>query len=131
MEDIVTLLDDPATTIAIVGATANTAKYGNVIVRDLKRKGYKIYAVNPKTPVIEGEQAYAKLSDLHESPTIVNIVVPSRTTIEILKQCLSLNLKNVWIQPGAESPEVMTFLQGNDFNYLANACIMVQSRLKT
>ena len=51
-------------------------------------------------------------------------------TLDILQQCLDLGLRNVWLQPGAESPAVMAFLQKNDFNYLANACIMVSSRLK-
>jgi predicted CoA-binding protein len=37
---------------------------------------------------------------------------------------------NVWLQPGAESPEVLEFIQEHGFNYLANACIMVQTRLK-
>jgi len=36
----------------------------------------------------------------------------------------------VWLQPGAESPEALTYLQEEDFNYLANACIMVQSRAR-
>ena len=48
----------------------------------------------------------------------------------MLGQCLEQGLMNVWLQPGAESPAVMSFLQENDFNYLANACIMVRTRLK-
>lgn len=130
MKDIIQLLDEPDTTIAIIGATDNPAKYGNVIYKDLKRKGYKVYPINPGRNAVCGDKAYTALQELPKKPTIVNFVVPPPVTLKILKDCLEMNLTNIWIQPGAENPEVMAFLQENDFNYLANACIMVESRLK-
>ncbi len=69
------------------------------------------------------------MADIPEPPSIVNFVIPPRFTLHVLKQCLELGLMNVFIQPGAESPEVMEFIQENGFNDLANACIMVESRL--
>lgn len=130
MTDIASLLDRPETTVAVVGATDNPSKYGHVIYRDLKRKGFHVYPVNANRSTVDGDPAFPSLSDLPEKPTIVNLVIPPEETIKVLRQCLSLGLMNVWIQPGAEDPHVLTFLQNNGFNYLANACIMVQSRLK-
>ncbi len=127
-KDIASLLDEPGTTVALIGATENSAKYGYVIHRDLVRKGFVVFPVNPSRRTVGGVQAYASLSDLPATPTIVNFVVPPEVTLAVLQQCLELGLKDVWVQPGAESPEVMAFLQENGFNYLANACIMVQSR---
>ncbi len=131
MTDIATLLSEPETTVAVVGATDNPMKYGSVIYRDLKRKGYPVYPVNPNRTEVDGDKAYPSLDKLPESPTIVNIVVPPSVTIRVLKKSLELGLKNVWLQPGAESPESLAFLQEHGFNYLANACIMVESRLAT
>ena len=129
MTDIATLLNEPETTVAVVGATDNVMKYGSVIYRDLKRKGYAVFPVNPNRAEVDGDKAYPSLDELPESPTIVNIVVPPTATIQVLKKCLELGLKNIWLQPGAESPESLAFLQEHGFNYLANACIMVESRL--
>lgn len=129
MRDILSLLEEPGTTIALVGATDNESKYGHTIFLDLKRKGYRVYPVNRRRDTVQGEKAYSKLADIPELPTIVNFVIPPRFTLHVLKQCLELGLMNVFIQPGAESPEVMEFVQENGFNYLANACIMVESRL--
>lgn len=129
MTDIATLLNEPETTVAVVGATDNVTKYGSVIYRDLKRKGYAVFPVNPNRTEVDGDEAYPSLDKLPESPTIVNIVVPPSVTIRVLKKSLELGLKNVWLQPGAESPESLAFLQEHGFNYLANACIMVESRL--
>ena len=131
MTDIATLLNEPETTVAVVGATDNPMKYGSVIYRDLKRKGYSVFPVNPNRTEVDGDKAYPTLDKLPESPTIVNIVVPPSVTIRVLKKSLELGLKNVWLQPGAESPESLAFLQEHGFNYLANACIMVESRLAT
>ena len=129
MTDIATLLNEPETTVAVVGATDNAMKYGSVIYRDLKRKGYAVFPVNPNRAEVDGDKAYPSLDKLPELPTIVNIVVPPSVTIRVLKKSFELGLKNVWLQPGAESPESLAFLQEHGFNYLANACIMVESRL--
>ena len=112
MKDILQLLDEPGTTIAIVGATEDPSKYGYVIYKDLKLKGLTVYPVNSNRSSVDGDKAFKRLEDIPQRPTIVNIVVPPEVTSDILQQCLDLELTNVWLQPGAESPAVMTFLQG-------------------
>lgn len=131
MDDLAALLNAPETSVAVVGATDNTAKYGYVIYRDLKRKGLKVFAVNTTRKTVDGDPAYATVADIPQKPTIVDFVVPPEVTREILPRCLELGLKNVWVQPGAENPEVLAFLQENDFNYVANSCIMVESRFRS
>jgi hypothetical protein len=130
MNDITKLLDEPDVSIAVIGATDNSSKYGHVIYRDLKRKGFTVYPVNPQRTSVDGDPAFPNVGDIPGKPTIVNFVVPPSTTLKILQQCLDLDLMNVWVQPGAESPEVIAFLQQNSFNYIADACIMVATRLK-
>lgn len=130
MEDILGLLEMPDTTVAIVGATDNPDKYGYVIYRDLKRKGFSIFPVNQNRETVDDDTAFKTLAEIPEAPTVVNIVVPPEETLRILQQCLELGLMNVWLQPGTESAANLTFLQEHPFHYLANTCIMVQSRLK-
>jgi hypothetical protein len=131
LKDIASLLGEPDTTVAVVGATDNHSKYGYVIYRDLKRKGYRVFAVNPRRPTVDSDTAFKDLKSLPERPTIVNIVVPPPVAASVLEESLKLGLMNVWLQPGAESPENLAFLQEKGFNYLANACIMVESRIQT
>jgi len=129
MKDITDLLKESSVTIAVVGANNHVSKYGFVIYRDLKRKGFKVFPVNPSTTEVDGDKSYARISDLPEKPTIVNFVTHPQVTRKILEECLRQGLKNVWLQPGSESPEILEFIQQNGFNYLANACIMVETRL--
>lgn len=130
MNDIATLLNRDDTTVAVIGATDDPHKYGSVIYRDLKRKGYEVYPVNPNRETVDGDRAYSSLSSLPIEPSIVNIVVPPQVTLQVLRGALANGLTNVWVQPGAESPEVMAFLTEHEFNYLANSCIMVRSRMR-
>jgi predicted CoA-binding protein len=125
--DILTLLEQPETTVAVIGATDNPAKFGCRIYRDLKRKGFTVFAVNPNRDTVDGDPCWGSLSDLPEAPTIVDFVVPPRRTRRILQECLDLGYTNVWIQPGAEDAEVVTFLEDNGFNHLVDACIMVEA----
>ena len=129
-DTVLSILSAPNTVIAVVGATDNQRKFGYAIYRDLKRKGYKAYAVNPNRTSVDGDPAYPDLARLPGKPDLVNFVVPPEVTLSVLKQCLDLGLKNVWLQPGAESPEVLEFLSAHGFNYLVNTCIMVESRIK-
>ena len=78
MTDIAHLLQDSDTTIAVVGATDNRSKYGSIIYRDLKAKGFAVYPVNTRRSNVDGDPAYPTLGDLPQPPTIVNIVVPPR-----------------------------------------------------
>ena len=130
METISTLLNERDPVIAIVGATDNPEKYGNRIYRDLKGKGFRVYPINPTRDTIDGDRAYADLADLPEKPDIVNYVVPPPRTLRLLARAKELGFMRAWIQPGAENEDVMAYLDDNGFDYVANACIMVRSRVR-
>jgi predicted CoA-binding protein len=49
---------------AVVGANENPEKYGNMIYRKLRAKGYEVYPVNPNYETVEGDKCYKDLSSL-------------------------------------------------------------------
>ena len=116
--------------IAVVGATDNPTKYGSVIYRDLKSKGYRVVPVNRHRETVCGDRAYPDLRDLPEGPDIVNVVVPPEQTLEVLKRSLELGYTTVWLQPGAADGAVQTYLEEHEFDHLVDACIMVRSRVR-
>jgi len=131
MQDIAHLLQEPDTTVALVGATDNPSKYGSVIYRDLKRKGIPVFPVNPNRETVDGDISYPSLDALPDRATIINFVVPPHQTLKVLNDAVRLGYRNIWIQPGAESPQVMAYVQDEGLNYLANSCIMVRSRIRS
>lgn len=128
VNDIPQLLDRPDTTVAVIGATDRHSKYGSIIYRDLKSKGFKVFAVNPYRDTVDGDPCYRSVADLPKPPTIVDFVVPPKRTLEVLQQCKELGFMTAWVQPGAEDEAVLDYLEAEGFTYLANACIMVRAR---
>lgn len=117
--------------IALVGATNHSTKYGNIILKDLLRKGYTVRPVNPRATAVEGQPAFADLkAALAAGPVgLVVYVIPPKLTLQSLQEALALSLKKVWIQPGAGNEDVRAFLDTNGFEYLMDACVMVESRV--
>lgn len=103
---------------AIVGATDNPEKYGNIIFKNLKDRGYEVYPVNPKLEELEGTPVYHTLSDIPVKVDVVDFVVPPAVTEEILKECSRLGLKRIWLQPGSESEDAIKYCEDNDMAVL-------------
>jgi predicted CoA-binding protein len=128
MNDFTPLLSEPGTTIAVVGATDHPTKYGGIIYRDMKRKGYPVYAVNPYRKTVDGDPCWAKVSDLPEKPTITVLVVPAKRGIGVVQDAADAGIDNIWIQPGAFSMELRDVLEDRGLEWLAEACVMVRAR---
>ena len=129
MTDLSPLLSEPGVTIAVIGATDHMAKYGGIIYRDLKRKGYRVLAVNPYRETVDGDPCWKTVLDLPERPTIAAFVIPASRGLDVLDQCEQAEIRNIWLQPGAESPEIIERLESGPFDWLAHACIMVRASL--
>jgi len=111
--------------LAIIGASDNTEKYGNRIVKNLKSRGYEVYPVNPRLKEAEGLIFYPGFSDITVKVDVVDFVVPPVVMEEVLKQCKELGLKRIWLQPGSESQSAIAFCHGNGMNIVYGACVMV------
>lgn len=130
MDPVSAALVAPDVAIAVVGANDDPGKYGSVIYRDLKSKGYRVYAVNPNRETVDGDVAYPTLADLPIAPTIVNFVVPPDVSLQVLGEAKELGYELVWMQPGSSSPQVREYIEANGFEALIDACIMVQTRVR-
>jgi len=115
--------------IAIVGVSADSQKYGNKIFVDLLQAGYKVIGVNPKKPVISGQPTVGLLSEIDQPIELVLIVTPPKISLEIIRQAANLSIKNVWLQPGAESEAVITLADKLQLNLTHHQCFMVDQGL--
>lgn len=127
-KDFTPLLASRSARIAIIGATDNLEKYGSIIYRDLKARGYQMLAVNPSRETVDDDPCYPSLRDLPARPDIIDFVVPAYVGLGVARTAASLALNNVWLQPGAESSELIEFLEGSGLDYDYDSCIMVSAR---
>ena len=109
---------------AVVGATANEEKYGYKIYKKLKSKGYHTYPVNPNYQEIEGDRCYAGLSELPEVPDVIDMVVAPKHGIKVVEEAAKLGIKNIWLQPGTVSDELLQFAEEKGI-HTVQACVLV------
>lgn len=88
---------------AVVGASANRKKFGNKVLRAYLQAGRRVFPINPNADEIEGLKAYPDLGSLPEVVYGVSIVTPPAITEKIVEQAAVAGVKNLWMQPGAES----------------------------
>lgn len=111
---------------AVVGASSNREKYGNKVLRVYQQNKLEVVPVNPAGGEIEGLAAYADLPSIPGTIDGVSIITPPKITEQVVAQALSLGIKNIWMQPGAESAEAMELAEAAGANVIAGGpCILV------
>jgi len=86
--------------VALVGVSANPAGWGGTsFLQRLKKRGYtgKLYPVNPKAAEVEGLKCYPDVKSIPEPPDHVIIATPATAVPQVLRDCISANVKNVHI----------------------------------
>ena len=113
--------------IALVGATKNKEKFGNIILRDLTRKGYEVIPVTPKYEEVEGIKTVNTIENLPKDTDLMVFVVPPKVGVEVTKEAINSGFKNFWYQPGACSEEIENVLNENNIKAINDICIMVET----
>ena len=114
---------------AVVGASANREKYGNKVLRVYQQRGLEVVPVNPAGGEIEGLTAYADLPSVPGTIDGISIITSPKVTEAVVAQALSLGIKNIWMQPGAESPAAVELAEQAGANVIAGGpCILVKLR---
>ena len=111
--------------IAVVGATNNTEKYGNQIFKNLRARGYEVYAVNPNLEELEGTKCYSAIADIPVKVDVVDFVVPPKVTEVTLQECKRLGLNRIWLQPGSESEAAVAYCHENSLKVVHDVCVML------
>lgn len=94
-------------TVAIIGASADKSKYSNKSLLAHVDAGYDVYPINPKEQTIEGLTCYKSILDVPGTLDRISLYVPPPVGIKLLDDIAKKGCKELWVNPGAESPELM------------------------
>jgi uncharacterized protein len=111
--------------IAIAGVSRNGKGFGNIARKELAARGYQVFPVNPRADVIDGAPCYPGLAALAGQVDGVLVCVPAQEGAEVLHEAASVGIHNVWIQQGAESPELVALAQTLGLNAVSGKCILM------
>ena len=114
---------------AVGGASSNREKYGNKGLRVSQQNNLEVVPVTPAGGEIEGLAAYGDLASIPGTIDGVSIITPPKITDGVVQQALALGIKNIWMQPGAESDTAIELANSAGANVIANGpCILVSLR---
>ncbi len=111
-------------TIAIIGASANREKYGNKAVRAFLQQGYDVYPVHPTEQVIEGLTVFRSVADIPVALDKVSLYVSPPVGMKLVEEIARKGCKELWLNPGADSPELYEKSQTLGLNPIV-ACSIV------
>lgn len=111
---------------AVVGASRDRSKYGNMVLRAFQQNGLAAFPVNPSADKVEGLKAYPDLASLPETVHGASVITPPDVTESIIEQAGRLGIKNIWLQPGAESENAVQRATQLGMNVIAGGpCVLV------
>lgn len=104
--DIAALLNS-VRTVALVGASANTDRPSNRVMKKLLTHGYRVIPVNPGLAgqTLHGQQVVAALADIADMVDMVDIFRDSASAGAAVDEAIAIGAKAVWMQLGVINPE--------------------------
>lgn len=94
-------------TVAVVGASRDRRKFGNKALRAFMAEGYRVVPINPHEFEIEGLPAYRSVLDVPGPIDLASVYVQPEVARPLLDEFERKQIAEIWINPGAESDELM------------------------
>ena len=101
----------------VVGNTLDEEKYACKIKKAMLEHGYTVYAVGKEL---------ASINDVPEDIDVIDLCIHPVKGLTLMKECKK-NFKCIVIQPGAESPELLQYLDEQKLPYI-HGCLLVGLR---
>ena len=96
-----------AKTVAVVGASNDRRKFGNKALRAFKAEGHTVLPINPHETQVEGIRAFASVLDVPGTIDMATVYVQPDVAMRLLPEFEEKQIGEIWINPGAESDELM------------------------
>ena len=112
-------------TVAILGASADRAKFGNKAVRAYLTRSYQVFPIHPKAEMIEGLPAYRSISQVPVARLDrASLYLPPKIGLQVIEEIAQKPVREVWLNPGAESPELIARARELGVNVIVGCSII-------
>ena len=119
-----------ATTIAVVGLSANQLRASNFVGYYLKRHGYTVIPVNPRESEILGEKSYASLTDIPQDVTghidIVDVFRAPDALPDIAREAVEIGADTLWCQFGVINAEGTDIAEDAGLDVVVDRCLKIE-----
>lgn len=112
-----------ASTIAMVGASANADKPSHRIMKQLLDAGYRVIPVNPRETEVLGQKSYASLAEIPDQVDIVDVFRRSEDTPAIANEAIGIGARTLWLQLGVTNEEAASRAAMAGLTVVMDKCI--------
>jgi predicted CoA-binding protein len=113
-----------AKTVAVVGASSDRNKFGNKALRAFRTEGYTVIPINPNEREVEGLKTYSSVLDVPGTIDMATVYVQPDVGQQLLAEFEQKKIPEIWINPGAESDELVAEARRRRLNII-QACSIV------
>jgi len=129
-DELIRSILDGVKTIALVGASANTARPSYAVLRYLAAHGYRMVPVNPGLAggTILGLPVYARLADVPEPIDMVDIFRNAEAAGQVVDEALALDPKPkiVWMQLTVRNDAAAARAEAAGLRVVMNRCPKIE-----
>jgi len=111
--------------VAIAGVSHNPKKFGYILFKTAKEKGYSVVPVNPKGGSIDGVACLESVTKLGSDYHNLVITTHKRDTKKVVEDAIARGIRNIWIQNGCETEEAINLARENNINLISKACFLM------
>ena len=113
--------------IAVVGVSRGRG-FANAAVKALRNAGHLVFPVNDQADEVHGERCFRSLAAVPEPIGSVLVVVPPARSAEVVRECVGLGVRNVWLQQGAESPDALAAAEAAGISCVQRECVLMYAQ---
>lgn len=115
-------------TVAVVGASSDRRKFGNKALRAFQAEGHQVVPINPHAASVEGLRAYRSVLDVPGHIDMATVYVQPDVGLTLLAEFGRKGIPEIWINPGAESPELLAEARRLNLNVITACSIVALGR---
>jgi predicted CoA-binding protein len=116
--------------LAIVGASRTGRKFGNMAMRELRSRGYRVYPIHPIAESIDTVPCYASFEKLPEKVDALLVVVPPIAAIDVVREAAAAGVRYVWLQQGSESEDLIKLCRDLGLTVVTRECVLMFAQPK-
>jgi uncharacterized protein len=113
--------------IAIAGVSRDSRKFGHLVFKLLKEKGFEVYPINPGTDNIAGTPCFRSVGALPLNVHSLLILTPKKQTRDVVAEAMAKGIDNIWIQQMSDTPEAIELTKVRPVNLVTKECILMHT----
>ena len=117
-------------TIALIGASKKEERPSNLVMRNLLKRGYQVFPVNPghEGGEILGQKCFARLIDIPHPIDMVDVFRQSKAIPEIVEEAIKCKVNTLWLQLNIGHKHAEKKAQLNGILVIRNRCPNIEFR---